>query len=217
MTRNLTAGIVTAIEGDNAEFVHLVALDFSGGTFYITTAAQDISWSSQTWTAVGGALVVGNVEESSDASGQGIDLQLSGVDQTILSALLSNDFRGRTCQVYRAHLDTSTGTIIADPVLLFEGLQLSPYEVTERTDATKGGGTVTIKTRIKGRMGVDRTRGIWSNLASHQHFYATDTFWQNAAALANKEITWGKWKTTTGGNGLGGPGSGMPSGGGSPS
>jgi len=150
------------------------------------------------------------VEESGDTSGQGVELALSGVDQTILSALLTNDYRGRVCQVYRAHLNPTNGTVIADPWLMFEGLQLSAFEVEE--ERSREGGTVTIKTRIKGRMGIDRIRGIFSNVISHQHYFATDTFWQNAAPAAVSTIQWGTGAVNPGGGpGQNNPGEARPS------
>lgn len=200
--RTLTAGIQTAVAGDGGEEVYLISLDFSGGTTYLTNGGQDILWSAHTYQAVGGALQIGNVEESPDSSGQGVELQLSGVNQTVLAALLSNDYRGRVCTVYKAWL--SAGAVIADPVLYLEGLQLSAFEVEETRDRT--GGTVTIKTRIKGRMGVDRTRGIVSSVVSHQHYFSGDTFFQNTALLASTSIYWGSGQPMTPGGGSNYPG-----------
>lgn len=213
MPRDLTAAMQTAVTADSGqEIVYFLSLDFSGGTIYICTAAQNILWNAITWEAVGGALKVGNIEESKDSSGQGVDLELSGVDQTILAALLSNDYRGRVCQIYYAHLSPTTGAVVDAPQLMLEGLQLSSFEVTEQRDS-RTGGTVTIKTRIKGRMGIDRRKGIQSSLVSHQHYYPGDTFFQNALALMNQRLAWGTGTVYTGGGG-GGGGPGDPGGGG---
>lgn len=203
--RNLTTAFKNDTLLDNAEYVHLVMLSFSGGTTYINDGAQDILWNAVTWDAVGGALTIGNVEESTDSSGQGVELKLNGVDQTILAALLSNDYRGRVCRVYRARLNSS-GAVIADPYLMFEGLQLSAFEVEENRDSQTGG-TVTVSTRIKGRMGIDRQRGITSSVVGHQHYFPGDTFWQNAAPLTAQPIYWGNAgpQVPGGGGGGGGP------------
>jgi hypothetical protein len=192
VTRTIPSGYLSAMESESSEFVHLISLDFSGGTIYINTGAADLVWAGQTWEGVGGNLQLGAVEESRDASAQGVDLSLSGVDQSILSALLSYDYRGRVCQVYRAHLNPTTGAVITDPQLLFEGLQVAAFEVTEQRDS-RNGGTVTVKTSIRGRMGVDRRKGIISSLVGHQRYFPGDTFWQNAMAVAAAIERGGLW------------------------
>lgn len=154
-----------------------------------------------TFEAIGGNLQIGSVEESPDPGSQGIELQLSGVDQTIIAALLSNSFRGRVVKIWRAYLDSMTGQVLPDPLMLLEGLQLDPYQVTE--DRSRKGGTVTVKTRIRGRMGVDRVRGIWASVTSHQHVYPGDTFFQNAASIGNTPIYWGVPKPISVGSGQG--------------
>lgn len=185
------------------EVVHLVELNFSGGSIYINTGAADLNWNGQTWIAVGGDLRVGPVEESSDFGNQGLDLQLSGVDPTLFATLLTNNFRGRMGKVYRAQLDAS-GVIRMTPLLLLQGIQLGAYEIVE--DRSREGGTITMKTRLDGLMGLDRERGIWANLISHQHHYPTDTFMQNVAALAATPIYWAQKVPLT-------PGTGGPRGG----
>lgn len=177
------------VEQDSAEFVHLLELNFASGAIRLCTAAQDIFWNFQTWEAIGGLLEMGGIEETTDGKGQGVDLKLSGVDQTVLSVLLSSQYRGRAVKLWRAHLDSTTGLLGGEPLLLFQGLQLSPYTIEETREF--GGGTVTVSTRVSGYFGVERVRGIQSNLMSHQHHFAGDTFFKNTALLANVKIHWG--------------------------
>lgn len=179
----------TAIESPTSEMVHLLEFDFSSGIVRLNTGAQDVSWNGQTWEAVGGLLEMGGVEETNDARGQGVDVRLSGVEQSILAVLLNNNYRGRPVKIYRGHLNNVTGQFIGDPLLLFQGLQLNPYTVEEERD--RGSGTVRISTRISGYFGVERVRGIQTNMMSHQHHFAGDTFFQHTTSLANTKIYWG--------------------------
>jgi hypothetical protein len=158
----------------------------------------------RTWTAIGGLLRFGGVEEAGDPRGQGLDVTLSGVTQTAIAVLLGGTtYRGRRMRIWRAHLDSALGTVVDAPLMLFEGLQLSPYEIRETRDS-RDSGTVTIKTRIRGRLGIERARGIWASLTSHQHLFPGDTFFQHVAQLANSRVFWG----TTGSSRLPGAGSG---------
>jgi hypothetical protein len=161
---------LNAITSDRAEFVHLLEFQFASGTVRLTTGAQDLSWGGFQWEAVGGLLEMGGVEETSDSRAQGVDVKLSGVDQTVLAVLLTSQYRGRTVTIWRAHLDDTTGQFVGDPLLLFQGLQLSPYTVDEERSRTAG--TVRISTRLSGYFGVERVRGIMTNLVSHQHYFS---------------------------------------------
>lgn len=188
MTRPINAAALAAMKSESAEFVHLLEFTFSGGAVRLNTGAQDLDWNGFTWEAVGGLLQFGGVQETSDMSSQGVDVQLSGVDQTVLSVLMTNAFRGRQAKIYRAHLDRATGLVVDSPLLLFQGLQLSPYTVEE--DQASTGSTVQISTRLVGFFGVDRVRGIVSNLASHQQYFNGDLFFQHTSALDTTNIYW---------------------------
>lgn len=206
MTRSLTAGIQTEIAADEAEHVHFIEITFSGGTERYNTGTRDIDWNSFTWEAVGGALEIGPVEESADPRGMGMGLTLSSVDQTIVSALLTNDFRGYALKAWFAYLNTSTGVVISNPIPIFDGLQLEGYEVEERNERDRPG-TVTVRTRAVTRFILDQRRGIQANVHSHQHHYPSDTFFQHVASLAGRRVYWGTEAPTPLGGSLG-PGGG---------
>lgn len=185
----MTYDFLAAITAESAEFVHLLEMEFSGGTVRFCTGVQDLLWNAFTWDAVGGLLQFGGVEETTDAKAQGVDIKLSGVDQTVAALLLTNQYRGRAVKIYRAHLNKTSGQVVGEPLLLFQGLQLSPYNIEEQRDF--GGGTVQISTRFSGYFGVSRVRGIQTNLVSHQHHFNGDTFFQYTAQLTNAKVYWG--------------------------
>jgi len=108
----------------------------------------------------------------------------------------------------------SEGSPITKVLLLFEGLQVAPYEIEENRDRSTG--TVVIKMQAVGYLGVEKIRGIDANVTSHQHIYAGDTFFQNVASLANLHIYWGTSAPTPIGGGMqgGGAASGGSGGGG---
>lgn len=191
MTRPINAGMLAAIGSERSEMVHLFEFHFAAGIVRISTSAQTLFWNAVEWEAVGGALIFGGVQEIADAGSQGVDISLSGVDQSILAILLESAYRGRPVKLYRAHFNQDTGAVIDAPLLLFQGLQLSPYTVTEQR-SSRTGGTVTIKTRLIGYFGTPRVRGIVANLTSHQHYFAGDMFFQHTGILTNNKLYWGQ-------------------------
>lgn len=196
MTRTLTTAVATAASGQVAHICHLLSMAFSGGTSYMTTAARDIAWNSQTWSAVGGALSFEAVQETSDLSGQGVKVRLDGVTTATIAALLAENYIGREANLYLAHLG-SDGAVIADPVLLFRGYMNETWVIKERRDPAGGG--CDIETRfVSPLVKLNQVRGVKSNLTSHQshpdrngHDYSADTFMRHISIIRETDIGWG--------------------------
>jgi len=203
MTRTLTSGMQTAVAAERGyDIIHLIQMESSGGTLRIATSAQDISWSGQTWAAVGGHLQYGGSQETGDLKAQGVPVALSGVDGSIVSLVLNNFFRGYEVIVYRALLNSAAGTIVADPLEEFRGYQNTAYTVTDDQQAeSMGGGSVSVKTRWVSRLAAFQQGGpVLTNLHSHRDMLRrggltgtdlTDAFFKFLPALVNKPIYWG--------------------------
>ena len=189
MTRTLTGPMITAAQADSGDLLHLISLAFSGGTLFLTTAPHDVVFSGDTYTAVGGHLGFSSVNESGDLTGQGVRLTLDGVDQTIISPLLAQNYIGRIAKVYQAHMD-SAGVLIVDPVLLFEGLLNSSFTVSESRDPDAGGTVVVTTTVVSPLVSFRQQRGIRATLASHQHHFPGDTFWKHISIISARGVPW---------------------------
>ena len=200
MTRDLSAGMVTAAQSDEGEVFHLISLAFSGGTSFLTTAPHDITFDGDTYIAVGGHLGFEVVQETTDLTGQGVRLTLDGVDQTIISALLAQNYIGRTAIVRQGHIDSS-GDIIVDPVTLFSGLLNSRFEIDESRDP-ESSGTVIIRTTIVSPLvSFRQQRGIRMTLASHQHHFPNDTIMRHVSTISGRKVPWGKTDFAMSGSG----------------
>lgn len=190
MSRSLAAGVATAIAAATAEYVHLIEMAFSGGYQRLSTGSANLLWRGLTWTGIGGPLTFNAVQESTDLSAGTIELTLSGVDDTILGVLLSQFYVGRSAKVWRAHLDSSAGTVIADPVLLFSGFMNGGYTVRD-VRPIEGHGTCTITMRCTDQLArLEERRGFQTNETSHQAIYSGDRFFQHVNVLAHKPFTW---------------------------
>lgn len=190
MSRSIASGVATAIAEGAATYVHLNELSFSGGYQRLSTGSANLLWRGLTWTAIGDALGFNAVQESTDLSAGTIELTLSGVDDSILGVLLSQFYIGRSATVWRAHLNSSAGTVIADPLLLFSGFMNGGYTVRD-VRPIDGHGTCTITMRCTDQLArLDERRGFQTNETSHQAVYADDRFFQHVNVLAHKPFTW---------------------------
>ena len=197
--------MVTAAAAEDGDLLHLISLAFSGGTLFLTTAPHDVVFDGDTYASVGGHLGFDVVQESGDLTGQGVRMTLDGVDQTVISPLLAQNYIGRTAIIRQAHMD-SAGVLVVDPVILFEGLLNSSFRVVEsRND---DGGTVVVTTTVVSPLvSFRQRRGIRATLASHQHHFSTDTFFRHISTISSRKVYWGRPDVSTGG-GVGGSGGG---------
>ena len=191
MTRSLSASMVTAAQADEGEVFHLISLAFSGGTIYLTTAPHDITWNGDTYTAVGGHLGFEAVQETTDLTGQGVRLTLDGVDQTVISPILAQNYIGRNATIYQGHIDSS-GDIIVDPEEIFTGLLNSAFEIDESRDPESSGTVIVRTTVVSPLVGFRQQRGIRMTLASHQHHYPNDTIMRHVSTISARQVVWGR-------------------------
>lgn len=205
MVRTLNSPI-----GDQrAEFAYLYEIHHSGGgsPLRLTNASADVTALTFTWTAVGGRLVHAGAPDTTDQRGQGTDLELYGLDQTIIQQIQNNQFRGQLLRIYLLHWDPDT-RVQDTPDLIFLGRQNSDYQITEDRDPDSegSGGTVTVRTRITADLAsVNAKVSTRTNVSSHQEMLRrsgqatpTDTFFERVKAIAGKDIYWGGGAPETG-------------------
>lgn len=187
--RSLSSNMRTQIANEIASIFHFIEFQFSGATRRYTTAPHDVSWNSLMWTGIGGALRFELVQESTDLSGQGVDVVVSGVDQTILNVLLTEKYIGRVCKVWMAHL-YNNGTVVNDPLLIFFGRMNGGMTIDEKREEGRPG-TVEIKARMMDRMGdMSQVRGMMTNVESHKKYFPNDEFFSYMTSLMGKKIKW---------------------------
>ena len=126
-----------AVAQKAAQPVQFIRLGFGSGAVYLTTAAQDITWNSVTWTAIGGLLDVGNVTESPDDQSTRYTMRLSGVNQTILSILLQDQFIGRPVEIWFGWIAQGTNFISNSSAETDLTLTLASGSSTLTRDLTK--------------------------------------------------------------------------------
>lgn len=188
MPRSLTAATQAAAEGQRAEYIHLLELNFSGGTIRYTSGPHAVLWNAVSWSAVAGGIAFEQISESADPSSQRVRLRLDGVSLITVSALLGESYIGRTGRLYRAHF--AAGLIVDDPVLLFLGLMNAPWEVAEDLE----GKSASVETELVSPLTVfGQRRGIVADVNSHQEFFENDTFFRHISSKPEGSKALGEW------------------------
>ncbi len=184
--RGATAAVIAELGKSKNQPFHLVDVDFDVTPQYITDAWANIVWNGQTYTALGHFLGFSDIEESSELQVASLTIQLSGVDQSEIAAVLGENYIDRPIRIYKGFLDENNA-VIADPVLIFEGRMDSPV-IEENPDD----GTCTVSvTATNAWVDFERLSGRHTNHEEQQIFFPGDMGFEFASEVTG-EITWGR-------------------------
>lgn len=184
--RGATVDVIAEIEKTKNQPFHLVDVLFDTTPVYITDAWTDISWNGHLYTALGHFLGFSDIEETDDLTVASLTAQLSGVDQSLIAAVLQESYIDRTLKIYKG-LMNSGNAVIASPVLIFEGRMDSPV-IEEDPD---GGSCVLAVSATNAWIDFERLSGRHTNTEEQQLFFPGDLGFEYVSELTS-DITWGR-------------------------
>ena len=191
MSRTVPAALLTALDGDEIEVFYAVDLAFDSGNMRLWTGYGDKTINSQTYTGAGSLLNIDGLEEVSDLSARGTTLTLSGLDSSILSYALTEEYQGRLVTIYLG--------VGSETVEVFRGYM---DKMTIQDSAESVTISLTVESRLIAleRANIRRyTRE--SHAAVRQRKWeddgnsgspAADTFFDWTTQLQDKQIVWGR-------------------------
>ncbi len=184
--RGATAAVQTELGKSRLQPVHLVEVLFDTTPIYMTDAWTDVVWDSKTFIALGHFLGFSDIEETAELQVANLTAQLSGVDQSLIAAVLSENYIDRTLNIYKAFLDGNLA-VIADPVLIFSGRMDSPV-----IDENPDDGTCTVSVSASNAwVDFERKSGRHTNHTEQQIYFPGDKGFEFVSAVTS-EITWGR-------------------------
>lgn len=184
MTRGLTAGAISASQAASAGVIVLVEMLLDSGAVRVCSAAADISWNGYTWSAVGQLGKLNPIREAETGQISGAVFELSSIPSDYLTHALTENYQGRTVNIYVAFLALPQHSLVANPVLEWSGT-LDMMSVQD--DATSGAIQVTAETAL-----FDFARAVpvnWSD-SEQQAMYPGDIGMQYVPQMATKQLVW---------------------------
>ena len=186
MDRGATPAIVAELGKSQNQPFHLVEVLFDTVPAYMTDAWTTIVWDGKTYLALGNFIGFSDIEESSDLQVAGITVQLSGVNQTMISAVLAENYIDRQVIIRKGFFDANMA-VIADPVIIFDGRMDSPV-IEENPDE----GTCTVGiTATNAWVDFERKSGRHTNHEEQQIFFPGDLGFQYSSEVVT-DIVWGR-------------------------
>lgn len=185
MSRDLTAGMIAAVQDGTVRPVLIAEIDTAGGTVRVWNGIGDLAWDSQTWTGVGDLGGASPVKETADIEATNCRFTLSGIASAMISIALGQVRWGRTAKLWLGLLDAD-GDLIADPYLLFSGF-------TDVPAIDEGAETATITVTAESRLvDLDRPRVRRYTPEDQAIDFPADKGFEFVAALQDAEIVWGR-------------------------
>lgn len=184
MARDLTASVITQLQAASVEVGVLFEGEFASGWVRLWSGVGTLSWDGKSWSGVGTLLGISGIDETNEIRASGLTVSLSGVPSDLLSAALGDARSGKTGRVYLAFF--SSGSIVADPILQFEG-RLDVPAIEDGPD------TATISISYESELiDLERARERRYTPEDQAIDFPGDLGFSYVAALQDAQITWGR-------------------------
>ena len=186
MSRNLTTAVQNQLAASELQPFFAIKLAFDGGDVKLWTGYGDITVASETYTGGGELLSISPIEETVEIAAKGVNFALNGIDSSLVSVALTENYQGRSAKVYLGVI--SSGAVVSDPYLVFDGRM----DVMTIEDA---GDTASISLSAESRLiDLERSRVRRYTNSDQQNQFPGDTCLRFVADLQDKEIAWGSGK-----------------------
>tara|TARA_R100001377_G_scaffold8546_1_gene4466 strand:+ start:52 stop:606 length:555 start_codon:yes stop_codon:yes gene_type:complete len=183
MSRGIHSDVITELAKDAFNMAHLVSIDFSTPV-YLTDYSHDIVFSNNTYSSSSHLLGMADVNETSDAQIGTFTINLSGVNQTFIAILLSENYIDRGVVISRAILN-SAGAIIGVPIPLYKG-RIDGFAIKDDKSTSQ----INLSTASHWS-DFEKESGRRTNHNSQQIFFPGDKGFEFASS-AVKDIKWGR-------------------------
>lgn len=184
MARDLTAAVEAELDKNEVRLGVFVEIIFDGGSFRAWSGLGDRSLNGNIFMGVGNMGGISSIEESAgDVRASTVALTLSGIDVSLLSIALQEEFQGRPATVWLQMFDIDWGAI-DDPVQLNKFR--CDYPVIE-----KGGETFSITVYADSILvDLERQRVRRYTHEDQQTLYPGDLGLEFVASIQNQEVVW---------------------------
>tara|TARA_R100000353_G_scaffold111758_1_gene80113 strand:- start:303 stop:869 length:567 start_codon:yes stop_codon:yes gene_type:complete len=187
MARTLTTAVKNELATNNISPIHLLTIGFSTPvniTDCIFDITSSVSGSSVTYTSSAFLLDTTSFEEQTDISKTSLTINLSAVDTSFVSVVLGENIVNDSVKIFRGLLDSSN-SLIADPILLYEG-NIDTFQISE----SKNNANVSL-TVVSHWADFEKKSGRRTNNISQQRFFSSDVG-MDFSSQTVLDLKWGR-------------------------
>ena len=125
MARVLPTAVSNAINNQEIWTVRLIDMRIGDTTYRISDHYRTVDFGGNNYLPNGDLLSVDNVTDKTQTDNDNLELALSAIDPVFRADVIAADAAGGNVDVYRGLINTSSGELLADPVLLWQGIIFS--------------------------------------------------------------------------------------------
>lgn len=185
MSRGLHADTKTAISNQVIRPVLFVKAEFDSGDIRLWSGYGPYTFNSESYQGAGELLAISEISETSSISAEGVQVSLSGVDSSILSLAMTEDYVGRPLTIYLGFFDEDE-SLVNTAFTLFQGY-------IDAMPISDDGSTCTISCSVESRLrDLFRSKLKLFSDGDQRAIDSEDAAMEYIATLQDKEITWGR-------------------------
>lgn len=189
MPRNLTSGMLAAIQAPVLYPALFVSITFLDGPVYIWTGFGNITWNSLNFIGVGSFGSISIIEEGTSIEARGITLGLSGIDNSLLAGALQNMDQELPVTVWLGLFD-GNGNLIPNPTIVWSGQ-------TDQPKISFGPETATIEMNCESRLfEMNVSSDFRYDYTTQTNLYTGDTSMSWINGVVEFNVNWGSQGTT---------------------
>lgn len=185
MSRTLPAALATEFGAIELKPFQAVEIEFSDGILRFWTGFGELNVDGKSWSGIGQVLGISEATEAADLAASGITVTLSGLDTSVLSAILNENYKLRPLSIYVGALDADN-IPVSTLYKTFDG-RMDTINIQENADK------VTLVINAESRL-IDLNRPRTRKLtdAEQKSRYPGDDSLAQVALLADRQLDWGK-------------------------
>ena len=183
------SGIDTAITSrltdDHQIIATAVKAEFDTADIRVWSGLGDATISSETYTGAGTLLGISGNEDTAELSSTGTIVTLSGMDSTVLSYALSENYQNRPITIFLVFLMGGSNEV-AGTMTMFKG-RMTALSINDDPN----GATVTINAENR-LIDLNRPSHLRYTVESQKYILSSDTSFKYVQQLQDMDIVWGK-------------------------
>lgn len=187
MSRSIGTTFGTQLTSGRLRPFYAVKMNFTSGALLLATTYSDLVIGGNTYLGTGNILNISPITETSDTRATGVEVVLSGLDTSILSAGLTEDTQGMVVEIYFGVMTTTSNAdaIVDTPYQIFSGF-IDSMVLEESGDSSTL--TFTVENKL---VTLERPIDRRYTEQDQQNLFAGDKGCEFVTSLQDKSVAWG--------------------------
>ena len=181
----LTTAITNRLADEHQQLFVAVKAEFDTDDIRIWSGNDDITIDSETYTGAGTLLTISDVVEGREVKSEGVSVALSGMDSTVLSYALTENYQNRPITLFLGFLMGGSNEV-AGVMTLFSG-RMTSLNVVDSTE----GVSITVNAESS-LIDLKRPSNLRYTKNSQKYIDANDTGYNRVNSIQDMEIVWGR-------------------------